>query len=103
MVTDKPQGDDVNDPSNPDDTQGDNNNNDNTQTTTKPQKPAQDDTNLDDVGQETTVEEMPGMVSREQQELDREPVSRARKLRRSTMLGSSRCSTAHWRQKRTQR
>lgn len=58
VVTDKPQGDDVNDPSNPDDTQGDNNNNDNTQTTTKPQKPAQDDTNLDDVGQETTVEDV---------------------------------------------
>ena len=48
----------MNDPSNPDDTQGDNNNNDNTQATTKPQKPAQDDTNLDDVGQETTVEDV---------------------------------------------
>ena len=58
MVTEKPQGDEVSDPSNPDDTQGDNNNNDNTQATTKPQKPAQDDTNLDDVGQETTVEDV---------------------------------------------
>ena len=58
VVTDKPQSDDANDPSNPDDTQGDNNNNDNTQATTKPQKPAQDDTNLDDVGQETTVEDV---------------------------------------------
>ena len=56
MVTDKPQGDDANDPSNPDGAQGDNN--DNTQPTTKPQKPVQDDSNLDDVGQETTVEDV---------------------------------------------
>ena len=57
-VTNPPQEPDGNDPVSPDDSQsGSNNNDNNTVATSKPQKPSQDD-NFDDVGQETTVEDV---------------------------------------------
>ena len=60
VKTDKPQGDNSTDQTTPDDSQGDNSGDNTTAATAKPQKPAQDDTNYDDVGQETTVEDVTG-------------------------------------------
>ena len=57
-VTNPPKEPDTNDPADPNDGQsGSSNNDNNTTVTSKPQKPSQDE-NLDDVGQETTVEDV---------------------------------------------